>query len=169
MSQANDAGEFTACWERDAPRVLSYARRHVPGDEAQDVVSETFVQAWRRWADVPDPALPWLLTTARHTIANQRRGLRRRAALAERVARLDQVAASATDASVLAEERTEALTALAGLPEAQREALLLVAWDGLTLEQAARVLGIRAGALRVRVHRARLSLAQPAAPSPNTP
>jgi DNA-directed RNA polymerase specialized sigma24 family protein len=49
--------------------------------------------------------------------------------------------------------------ALASLSESDRELLLLLAWEGLSNEQAARVLEIGPRALRVRVHRARRRLA----------
>jgi DNA-directed RNA polymerase specialized sigma24 family protein len=53
--------------------VRGYALRRAPGDLAQDVVSETFLAAWRRLDDVPDDALPWLYGVARRVPANQRR------------------------------------------------------------------------------------------------
>lgn len=59
---------------------------------------------------------------------------------------------------MLATERMAALEALAALPEQQREVLLLVAWDGLTPDEAASALGIRPGTFRVRAHRARAAL-----------
>jgi DNA-directed RNA polymerase specialized sigma24 family protein len=54
--------------------------------------------------------------------------------------------------------RRELVELPATLPDHEREALLLVAWDDLSAEQAARVLGISAGAVRVRIHRARKRL-----------
>lgn len=56
------------------------------------------------------------------------------------------------------ERRLELVQLLAKLPDHEREALLLVAWDDLSADQAARVLGISAGAVRVRIHRARKRL-----------
>ena len=62
-------------------------------------------------------------------------------------------------------DRAEALTALAGLKDDDREALLLTAWDGLSADQAAAVLGCSKAAFQVRLHRARrrldLRLAEP--------
>lgn len=55
------------------------------------------------------------------------------------------------------ERRLELVQLLAKLPDHEREALL-VAWDDLSADQAARVLGISAGAVRVRIHRARKRL-----------
>lgn len=155
---ATATAAFSRCWGADAPRVAAYARRHVPPDEVPDVVAETFLQAWRRWADLPEPPIPWLIGTARKVIGNQRRAAGRRAALHERLVLLDGAAATADDAGLVATERMAALESLAALPDDQREALLLTAWDGLSNDDAAAVLSIRPGALRVRAHRARRTL-----------
>jgi DNA-directed RNA polymerase specialized sigma24 family protein len=96
-----DAVRFTALWEAHAGRVLAYARRHVGPDDAHEVVSETFLVAWRRLADVPGTALPWLLVVARNTVANHRRSGYRRALLDGELARLQEVAQVA-DCSVSA-------------------------------------------------------------------
>jgi RNA polymerase sigma-70 factor (ECF subfamily) len=155
MELKQDATEFSEVWHRDAPRVAAYARRHVAAAEVHDIVSETFLQAWRRWGEVPQPPLPWLIGTARRVIGNHRRGENRRVALQQRIVLLGDCARTADDAGVLATDRAEALAALAALPEEQREALLLVAWDGLTPDQAAAAMGVRPGTFRVRTHRAR--------------
>ncbi|CAN5334491.1 hypothetical protein BH09ACT10_BH09ACT10_15450 [soil metagenome] len=68
---------FSSCWDTDARRVLAYATRHCGPDDAVEVVSETFLHAWRTWDSVPTPALPWLICTARNVIRNVRRGQRR--------------------------------------------------------------------------------------------
>lgn len=150
---------LAAMWTADAPRVLSYARRHVGFDDAPDVVAETFAVAWRRLGQVPEPALPWLIGTSRRIIDNTRRGHRRRAALTQRVDLLSAVAASIDDHGA----RHEALQRLAGLPEHYREALLLVAWDGLDSAEAAAATGLSAAAFRKRLQRARSSLDEPLA------
>jgi RNA polymerase sigma-70 factor, ECF subfamily len=154
----NDEIAFDEAWERDGPRVAAYVRRHAPADDVQDIVAETFLQAWRRWESVPRPPIAWLIGTARKVIGNSRRTLRRRVALHERLTRLDAAARSSEDTGLVATERLAALEALAGLSDGQREALLLVAWDGLTPEDAASALGIKAGTFRVRAHRARAAL-----------
>jgi DNA-directed RNA polymerase specialized sigma24 family protein len=158
---------FTESWTRDGPRVLLYAVRRVGRDAANEILSETFLQAWRRWEDVPDPALPWLIGTARRVIANQRRGVRRRDRLEAQLRFLSEAAASSDDAGVLSVERDEALRRLMALTENEREAVLLVAWDGLEPEQAARVARVRPGAFRARLHRARKALERPADRSPS--
>lgn len=146
--------------------MLAFARRHL-GDDAQDVVAETFLHAWRRWDEVPDPPIGWLLGTARKVIANRVRGVVRHRALVDRVGLLDAVAADLSDhhPSSDALTRREALERLAALPADQREALLLVAWDGLSHDEAAQALGVRPATFRKRVSRARAALSEPA-PTP---
>lgn len=166
---STDHERFIRCWRDDAPRVMAYARRHVGGHAAHDVVSETFLAAWRRWDDVPDPAIAWLLVTASQVIGNQHRSARRLQALADRIALLDDVATTAEDTLEAALSRRVALEQLASLTEQHREALLLVSWDGLTTEQAAAVLGLRPAAFRRRVSRARAALNRLADDRPSRP
>lgn len=149
---------FTELWHEQAPHVLAFARRHVGPEAANDVVAETFMVAWRRWNDVTDPPIAWLLVAARKVIQNRVRTARRRQALEERVALLDGVAAYAIDAADMTLTRREALERLARLDEKHREALLLVSWDGLSNNQAAAVLGLKPAAFRRRLSRARAAL-----------
>ncbi|GAB1644209.1 RNA polymerase sigma factor [Krasilnikovia sp. MM14-A1259] len=145
-------------WQQYAPRVMAYALRQVDRAEAEDVVAETFLVAWRRFAEVPPSPLPWLLVVARNTIANLQRSGRREAALQDRLQRAERLAepAPAADAAVL--HRADVLAALAALTDAEREALLLVAWDGLTPAEAARVVGCATATFHVRLFRARRRL-----------
>lgn len=149
---------FAAMFTDLSPRVFAYARRQCDGALAQDVVSETFLVAWRRRADVPAEPLPWLLVVARNLIANTRRGQLRRDQLAETVARLAHVAGPGTGADHEVVERDSMLVALAELTELEREAVLLVAWDGLPNRDAARVAGCSTRAFEVRLSRARARL-----------
>ncbi|MEV2237256.1 RNA polymerase sigma factor [Micromonospora sp. NPDC049891] len=158
-------------WTEYAPRVMAYALRHVDPDTAQEVVSETFLVAWRRLARVPDDPLPWLLVVARNTIANLRRSAHRQSRVAVELERFRHVAEPATAADVLATERAEVLTRLAALTPTEREAVLLVAWDGLTPRQAARVAGCSVPTFHVRLSRARrrLDTDPPVRADPKTP
>jgi RNA polymerase sigma-70 factor (ECF subfamily) len=70
----------------------------------------------------------------------------------------ETIASNAQDHGGLFDARDAILAALMGLPEQQREALLLVVWDGLSHREAATVLGCSTSALSVRVHRARKRL-----------
>jgi RNA polymerase sigma factor (sigma-70 family) len=159
MNRSDTAlAEFEGVWLTCAPRVLLYARRQVGLDDAPDVVSETFAVAWRRWDQVPKPPLPWLIGTARNISKSTRRDFVRHDALVDTLARLEAVAAP--DPAEVAGERAEALRRLAGLSERNREALLMISWDGLTPDQAAIAAGLRPGSFRVRLHRARQALSE---------
>jgi RNA polymerase sigma factor (sigma-70 family) len=137
--------------------VRGYALRRTSPELAQDVVSETFLVAWRRLDDVPDDALPWLFGVARRVLANQRRSANRGAALVERAAAASSPAAS--DPHDRVGEAEAVRQALASLPERDREALMLVAWHGLSGARAARAAGCSRAAFGVRLHRARRRLA----------
>lgn len=122
------------------------------------MVSETFLQAWRRRADVPADPLPWLLVTARHTIANRTRGQRRADRLwQEAVAAYWHMPTAAAPDELVA-ERDSLIEALATCSPAEREALLLISWDGLSYDAAADVLGCTPRARTVRVSRGRARL-----------
>jgi RNA polymerase sigma-70 factor (ECF subfamily) len=125
--------------------------RLAPGDVVDDVVAETFLVAWRRLDDMPEEALPWLLGVARRVLSTHRRAAGRRERLGARL--IATHPRTSIEVPEPADERVAA--ALAQLSEKDREALILVAWDGLTPQQAAAALGEPAGRLRVRLHRAK--------------
>ena len=159
-------------WRAYAPAVVRYARRRVLPAEVDEVVAETFVVAWRRLDDVPEHALPWLLGVARGVSANVRRTARRRDALTDRlIAQVPSAEAAElpTDGGLSA----EVMTALEALRPEDRELLTLLAWDGLTREEAARALDVSRATLAVRLHRVRRRMAAllaefPAPPGPQT-
>ena len=74
---------FEALYAEHFGRVLAYVLRRAPAAVAADVVADVFLVAWRRLERVPAEPLPWLLSVARKTLANERRGGRRRAALVD--------------------------------------------------------------------------------------
>jgi len=148
---------FQALYEAHAGAVLSYARRRASRADADDVLAEVFLVAWRRLDEVPRAReRVWLLGVARRALANQRRGSTRRGALRERLE--GQAPAIAPAAPFPTAGQTRLGRALATLSESDRELLLLLAWEGLTNEEAAAVLEIGPRALRVRLHRARRRL-----------
>lgn len=152
--RSDDArARFEALWKCHQRQVLAYALRRTDPATADDVLAETFAVAWRRLADVPSDALPFLLATARRVLANQRRSDQRRAALSERLQ-----TATATGVPALPDGTIEA--ALRQLSQTDVELLLLVAWDGLSGPEAARVVGCGTATVHVRLHRARRRLAR---------
>lgn len=149
---------FTELFDRAYPAVRRYAHhRGLRGHDADDVVAEVFVVAWRRLDDVPsDDPIPWLFAVARNVWRNQRRSDVRRSRL---VARLPAPEPTPPVDPPDDDARDAVTAALASLSDAEREVLLLVAWDGLTSEQLGRALDCSAGAARVRLHRARARFA----------
>jgi len=79
----------------------------------------------------------------------------RRLAVAARRLMADRVE---RDDMASADDRMDVLRAVASLPFAQREALVLVEWLGYSAEEAGSLLGIEAVSVRARLHRARTSL-----------
>jgi RNA polymerase sigma factor (sigma-70 family) len=138
--------------------VLAYARRRSPtADLAEEVVSETFTTAWRRFDDVPEDALPWLYGVARRVFANQARSHRRRLSLFGKLA-AQPASEVVQDPGELVSDRDVLLRSLALLRGEDREVLLLASWEGLEPDRAARVLGISAEAFTARLYRARRRL-----------
>jgi RNA polymerase sigma-70 factor, ECF subfamily len=144
--------------------VLAYALRRTSRDDAADVVAETFLVAWRRLDDVDErTALPWLYAVARRVLLSQQRASSRQRAIAARLAAFSAGSSAPYESRGL-------LAALAGLPEREREVLMLSAWEELSSSDAARVLGCSATAYRIRLHRARRRLRERLAePEPRGP
>jgi RNA polymerase sigma factor (sigma-70 family) len=147
---------FETLFETHHRALLAYAARRCPTlADAEDVVAEVFMVAWRRLDEVPpgEDARPWLFGVARNTIGNQRRGLTRRTRL---VTRLEQ-AAERSPATVPAPtpETEPVLEALSRLSQTDQELLRLVAWEELSHAEIAEVLGISVNAVAIRLHRAR--------------
>lgn len=125
---------------------------------ADDILSETFIRLWhaRKRVDLTT-VKGYLLTIARNLFLADRRHVRRMTTLDER----------AQDTRPGPERRAHAhlelqavLAALQRLPEMDRAAVLLRAEEGMSYDEVAAALGISPVAARVKVHRARLKLAE---------
>lgn len=138
----------------------AYLARRAP-DEADDLLAEAWLQAFRARATFdPGRGTPrtWSFGVARHVLLahlRTRRDLVTGAALPERASDPwpevdDRLAAAAVAPALRA--------GLAELPAAERELLLLVAWEGLSPTEAAIVVGVPAGTARTRLFRARTRL-----------
>lgn len=164
---------FDRAYGEHRARVYSFlARLAGRTDIAQDLFQETFLKLARSATALrPDTDLKaWLFTVARNEFLSYRR---RVAARPAESATLDDehpaYAAHAADPerhTAAARELERLDAALAALPEAHREVLLLVAVEGLEPDRASLVLGLRSDALRQRLSRARAALAEVLAKSP---
>lgn len=152
----SDEQPFGRLYERHFERVTAYLLARTDRDSAAEAVARTFEIAWRRLPDVPVEPLPWLLGVARRVLADQRRAQGRRNALIEHIAEI-AMETSGDHAETLA-ARELVLAAIKDLTPFQQEALLLIAWDGLSEREAAAVLGCSRGAVALRLHRARKQL-----------
>lgn len=162
-----DHPAFAQLFDRHVQAVVNHCFR-LSGSwpVAEDLAQSTFLVAWRRRRDirvVSGSALPWLLTVATNSVRSELRGqrrwlaaLRRLPAAAETIDPADEVAARIDD-----ERRMRPiLTAVRRLPRAEREAIALCLWSGLSYADAAQALGISEGSVRARVSRARARLSR---------
>jgi RNA polymerase sigma factor (sigma-70 family) len=142
--------------------ISAYVVRRVPESvDPADVVADVFAVAWRRIDDVPPPPEDrlWLFGAARRCVSQASRSRSRRERLLTRVSALASRSQQA-DAESEVDLRIQVAQAIRQLPLGEAEALRLVAWEQLTHEQAAKVLGCSSNAVAVRVHRARGRLRQ---------
>ncbi|MEV0485691.1 RNA polymerase sigma factor [Streptomyces sp. NPDC050508] len=165
--RAGDHDAFGELFDAYARSVYNHAFR-LTGDwaQAEDIVSLTFLDAWRLRGKVDEEGgslRPWLLGIATNVTRNTRRAARRHAAAVSRLPRdeverdfADEVAARLDDKAELALVRT----ALATLRRAEREVLALCVWSGLDYRAAAEALGVPVGTVRSRLSRARAKLAK---------
>lgn len=155
--RADDAEEFRLLFTATAVRVRGFVRRHVDDAECDDVLSEVYLVAWRRFGDVPPDPMPWLLATARRVLANHWRGRDRRLRRETEACAVAALAAEPDLAGGVV-DRAVMVTAIIALDAEDREVLLLAGWDGLDAADIGLVLGCSAGAARMRLNRARQRL-----------
>src|SRR4051812_33575585 len=157
-----DVDAFSELYRLHARAVLTAVRDNVhEADTAADVVQETFTRALARLHTLrePDRFRPWLLSIARHAAVDQRRYTTRVTALSD-----DDADALRSDDETPADHAE--LRDLAGLLEAgtatlpvrDATALSLVTHLGFGPAEVAAALGVKVGAAKVIVHRARRRL-----------
>jgi RNA polymerase sigma-70 factor, ECF subfamily len=149
---------FRCCFEANFADVSGFARRRCASDDADAVVSETFLIAWRLWSRRPqaeDEVRPWLFGIARNVMRSSGRHEGRRREFENRslpryVIGGDEFESTCTDVDLL--------RALQSLRRDDQEVLLLVGWEDLDTAGLAVALGISNSAARVRLFRARSRL-----------
>lgn len=161
-ARAGDRDALEELLARYEPNIYRFGLR-MCGDEeaAREVLQETLLAAFRYLPTFRGEAAlsTWLYQIARSFCIKQRRGPRPASSLDEDGAVEPVDPAPPPDVRAHAREIGEALSrAISVLPPEQREVLLLRDVEGLTAEQAAEVIGIEIGALKSRLHRARMAL-----------
>ena len=113
--------------------VLRFAQRRVHPSQAEDVVADAFLIAWRRFDEAPS-RLPdqraWVYGITRNCLLNTRRGIERQGALAIRLADLGPATGLFDGEEVAA--RVDLARAWRALPAGDQEVLALSAFEGLT-------------------------------------
>ena len=145
-----DEGEFERMYDAHAATIARYALRRARSEQdAEEVVAETFLIAWRRRDDLRGEPLPWLYGVARRVIAHQLR-----AAAPPTFELRDDVAAPLESWS----DRATLIHEVLRLPVLERDALLLTVWEGLDQRECAQALGCSRVAVALRLRRARMRL-----------
>ncbi|MFG2088937.1 MULTISPECIES: RNA polymerase sigma factor [unclassified Spirillospora] len=146
-----DETALTECYATLGPLVRHHVARLVPGHAVDDVVQVAFLELWRtrRRFDPSRALAPWVLSIARRRAIDQIRSEarhRRRAAPLEEAGRVPDPA-PALDAAC------DVRGALAVLPVAQRQAIVLAHYGHLTQREIADRLNIPLGTVKARTSR----------------
>jgi RNA polymerase sigma-70 factor (ECF subfamily) len=154
MSLTMDRREtaFSKVYEQHYGAIHAYATRRVGVEAADEVAAETFLIAWRRFDHIPAMPLPWLYGVARNVVLRHH-GASHRETLARQAVERERPAHAPDDV-----DDPALWDAWSRLRPADREVLALVAWEELTVAEAARVLGCPAARFSVRLFRARRRL-----------
>jgi len=166
--RAGSHDALTDLFDRYGDRIHTHCFRQLGSwHEAEDATATVFLEVWRHRARVLEhdgSALPWLFGVATNVCRNLNRSSRRRLRMVGRLPDPEPV----PDHAALVSEQLDAevrmrqvLAAIEQLPAHERDVLALVAWAGLTYEQAAAALAVPVGTVRSRLSRARKRLALP--------
>ena len=156
--------EFLRATMGSTDLIYNLSRRLTDGrQDAEDLVQETFLRAFRAWVDErrPKKVEPWLATICLNLARSGYRSRSRRPLevpfeewMVEPHPRVDP------ESRAIAEiEREQLYRAMRELPEEQRVAITLVDLSGLSTYEAAEVMGTPRGTVLSRLHRGRRSLA----------
>lgn len=164
-AQDGDEAAYRTALQRMAVRLRAYLRRRMQAwpDEVEDLVQETLLalHLQRGTWDASLPVSAWMIAIARHKLIDLwRRHGRRDAELAS----LDELEeheapASADDGEGHAARRDLGVL-LRSIPPAQREAIVLMKIEGLTLAEVSVRTGASVAAVKVQVHRGLKKLAE---------
>jgi len=160
-----DPEAFGRLFDDHAQTVYRHALR-VSGDRsvAEDVVSLTYLEAWRirrRVRPDSDDLLPWLLAIATNVQRNVARAARRHRAALDRLPErgtTPDFAHEVVDQMADNEQLRAVRSVLPRLRRTDREVFTLCVWSGLDYATTAEVLGIPVGTVRSRLSRARARL-----------
>lgn len=154
------------------PMLHAVVRRIVPNTaDAEEVVQDAFVSAFRHWGEFRGDSAPctWLHAIAvRAALRRRRRDMRRRDVAREyaralpfaqpRLALADFERRSRDAAELRDDARSRIDQAVVGLAEPFRSAIVLKEIAGMSVAQVGAVLGVREATVKTRLHRGRMLL-----------
>ncbi|RHW27179.1 RNA polymerase sigma factor [Nocardioides immobilis] len=168
--RAGDPEAMGEIYDRYADRIYNFCfRRTASWSVAEDAMAAAFLEVWRvrgRAVAYDGELLPWLYGVAGNVCRNSLRSQRRQTALGAKLHLVEGGVHEDDHADAVAgrvdDERrmAELVAAVEQLPEPDQQILMLVAWDGLTYQQAAEVIGVPVGTVRSRLSRSRTRLAE---------
>lgn len=167
MYRNGDADAFDALFARYNSSVYNFALAMLgSGDRAEDVLQDTFLSVARS-ASSYEPRgrfSVWLLRVARNRCLSllERERLRRQVIVGSSLDLIDPPSGGPDPAAqAIGDEADEALRSMvAGLPERQRAAIVLYAFEGMTYKEIARVLEVPLSNVKTLIYRARARLAR---------
>ncbi len=154
---------FGLIYDRHAATLLRFLGRRAGAKVSEGLVGELFRIAFERrktYDTSRASALPWLYGIGSNLLLKHRRGEARRLRASARMAAglepaSGRASAAALDARVLFSRVADVIEAL---PDGEREALLLFAWEELSYQSVAEALELPIGTVRSRLNRARAHL-----------
>jgi RNA polymerase sigma-70 factor, ECF subfamily len=153
-SPAEDDAIVTALYAQYREPLMTFVMRLTAGNRAQaeDVVQETMVRAWREAArlDLSEPSLmPWLTTVARRIVIDDHR---RKQARPIETTETELADLPAEDHTAAADHRMVMADAMRALSPLHRQVLNETILRDRTVNQAAEVLGVPVGTVKSRVY-----------------
>jgi len=159
---AGDLAALRELYDEHAPRAMTIALRilHSP-QEAEDTVQDTFLEIWRRAAQLEGAvggAVAWVVSIARMRAMDRLRASRATGVALEGTAATEDLMATA-QLSLASQTRgrrdqTRVATALAALPAEQRQTIELAYLEGLSQSEIAAQIGTPVGVVKKRVKQA---------------
>ena len=165
LAVGGDEEAFGRVFDRHADLIYRFVRRRT-GDEdlAEEIAAQVFLEAWRQRGKVQllgGSLRSWLLGVAGNLVRRHWRSLERKR---RAIKRLPLPVPESDHADGVA-RRLDSQQRIAGLraqletmPRAQVEVLLLWAWEQLSYDEIAKVVGVPVGTVRSRLSRARAYL-----------
>ncbi|MFQ4149504.1 RNA polymerase sigma factor [Arthrobacter sp. LAPM80] len=155
-----DVAAFEALARRHAPLMRAYARRLARSlDEADDVVQDALITAWKDIGTLNDGAAvkAWLMRIVAHRAVDAGRRRKTHENVADQPEPADRKP-TPEEAAVVGSARRALDKALGRLPEEQRRCWVLKEFGGQSYEDIAETLGISVTSVRGRLARARTTL-----------